>query len=281
MKILITGGKGNIATIIKNSLYNEYDITTPSHGELDMLDFQQLSNYLKERHFDILIHTAICGGRRTIEDESTSVYKNLVMFENLLKFSERFKMIINLDSGAIYDRSTDIYNRKESELFTIPTDYYGFSKYLIYKRTEFIPHIFNLRIFNIFHENEEPDRFIKSCFYAKKNNTDITIYHDKYFDFVYKDDFIIILKHYLSNYAVQSSLQKTVNISYSQKYKLSDIAKLIMGPSEDVKIRILNDNCTNNYCGDNSSLIQMNIHLNGLEKSIESYSYSYIVDCIM
>jgi len=272
MKILITGGKGNIATIIKDSLYQDYDITYPSHTELDLLDIQHLSNYLKEHQFDILIHTAICGGRRTREDESIDVYKNLLMFENLMKFSENFKMIINMDSGAIYDRSTDIYKRKEYELFTIPTDYYGFSKYLIYKRSESIPHIFNFRIFNIFHENEEPTRFIKSCFNAKKTNTDITIYHDKYFDFVYKDDFIIILKHYLSN-SEQTSLQKTINICYDEKYKLSEIAKIIMGHNEDTKtnINILNKNCTHNYCGDNSCLKTMNIQLSSFERSIESY----------
>ena len=41
------------------------------------------------------------------------------MLENLLKFSHKFKMIINFDSAAIYDRSTDILNRKENELITM------------------------------------------------------------------------------------------------------------------------------------------------------------------
>ena len=41
-------------------------------------------------------------------------------------------MIINFDSAAIYDRTTDILERREEELLTIPTDYYGFSKYVIY-----------------------------------------------------------------------------------------------------------------------------------------------------
>ena len=90
------------------------------------------------------------------------------MLENLLKFADNFKMILNFDSGAIYDRSTDILNRCENELYTIPTDYYGFSKYLIYQRSLQYTHFYNLRIFNIFHANEEPDRFIKSCFIAKK-----------------------------------------------------------------------------------------------------------------
>jgi len=267
MKILITGGKGNIATIIKNSLFMEYDITNPSHAELDLLDFQQLTNFLKDKSFDVLIHTAILGGRRTKEDESISVYKNLLMFENLMKFANEFKMIINLDSAAIYDRSTDIMNRKENELLTIPTDYYGFSKYLIYKRTESFSHIFNFRIFNIFHENEEPDRFIKTCFHAIKYNTDVIIPNDKYFDFVYKDDFIIVLKHYLQHCFIQDRLEKTVNISYEEKYKLSDIANMIfeMETIERIsKIIVLNNDCTHNYCGVSIMKIQLNGLKNGL-----------------
>jgi len=154
---------------------------------------------------------------------------NLLMLENLLKFSDKFKMIINFDSGAIYDRSTDILHRKESELFTIPTDYYGFSKYIIYQRSLQYNHMYNLRIFNIFHANEETDRFIKKCFLAKQNNISMDIFEDKYFDFVYETDFIKIIKYYFDNVNTQLQLKKTINISYEEKYKLSDIAYLIIG----------------------------------------------------
>ena len=151
MRILITGGNGNIAKIIKNNLQTDYDISNPSRQELDILDINQLTDYLKNNHFDILIHTAILGGRRIKQDDYDTVYKNLLMFENLMKFVDQFKMIINFDSAAIYDRETDILNRKECELFTIPTDFYGFSKYIIYQRSLLYPNIYNFRIFNIFH----------------------------------------------------------------------------------------------------------------------------------
>ena len=267
MKILITGGKGNISTIIKNNLHTEHNISNPSHQELDILDIHQIAEYLKDKHFDILIHTAILGGRRTKLDEYDIVYKNLLMFENLMKFSGQFKMIINLDSAAIYDRETDILNRKESDLFTIPKDFYGFSKYLIYQRTLNYSNIYNFRIFNIFHENEEPDRFIKSCFLAKNNNTNITIFQDKYFDFVYETDFIKILKYYITSYH-KNNLHKTVNICYKEKYKLSDIVKKIV-PEEN--IIILSDDLTNNYSGNGELLDSMNIVLNGLDNSLENY----------
>jgi UDP-glucose 4-epimerase len=269
MKILITGGNGNIAKIIKTHLSDFFDIVNPSHKELDILDLNKIKEFLNDKCFDILIHTAILGGRRTKEETGEVTHKNLLMLENLLHFSDKFKMIINFDSAAIYDRTTDILNRNEDSLLTIPTDYYGFSKYLIYKRSLSYYHFYNFRIFNIFHANEEPDRFIKSCFIAKKCNTKITIFEDKYFDFVYQDDFVRILKFYLENLNNQTVLEKTLNICYNKKYKLSDIAKIIIG--NDDNINVLNTNSVSNYSGNNARLESMNLSLLGLEKSLIIY----------
>lgn len=267
MKLLITGGNGNIAKMIKNRLSNEFDIACISRHDFDMLNSLMVEKYLLENKFDVLIHTAIKGGRRTKEESDDSVYQNLLMFENLIKFAHNFKLIVNFDSGAIYDRATDIYCRKEEELLTIPNDYYGFSKYLIYKRTLQYDNVINFRIFNIFHANEEPDRFVKSCFLAKKNGTNVTIFQDKYFDFMYEDDFIKIVKFYIENYS--DKLPKTFNLSYSTKYKLSDIAKIIMGKSEQI---IINDNvCSNNYCGDGSLIQNFNLDLDEMESSLIKY----------
>jgi len=261
MKILITGGNGNIAQMIKRNLGNKYDITNLSHKELDILDFKQVKEYLDKNNFDILVHTAIKGGRRTKEETGEITHINVLMFENIIFFADKFKMIINLDSAAIYDRTTDILNRKENELFTIPTDYYGFSKYVIYNRTLNYSNCFNFRIFNIFHKNEESDRFIKSCFLAKKNNTIVTIFEDKYFDFVYEDDFVKIIKFYFDRVNNQTHLQKTINICYEKKYKLSDIANIIL--KNESKINIVKNNSMN-YSGNGSLLNSLNIDLLGL-----------------
>ena len=274
VKILITGGNGNIAKIIKKNLYKLFDFYTPSHSELDILDYNKLKEYINDIQPDILIHSAILGGRRTKEETGEVVYKNLLMFENILKLSENIKMIINFDSAAIYDRKTDIMNRKENELYTIPEDYYGFSKYIIYKRTLKYDNIYNFRIFNIFHSNEEKDRFIKGCFLAKKNNTEFIINDDKYFDFVYEDDFIKIIKYYLDNYD-KIKLEKTINICYKQKYKLSDIVNIIenIGEQKKINIKILNLECKYNYCGNNELLENISdLQLDGLEKSLEKYN---------
>jgi nucleoside-diphosphate-sugar epimerase len=267
MKILITGGNGNIAKMIKHNLSYCYDITTISRNDFDLLNYKSISTYLCNNHFDILIHTAIKGGRRTKEETADVVYQNLIMFENLMKFANNFKLIINFDSGAIYDRSTDIYCKKEGELETIPEDYYGFSKYVIYKRCLEYSNVVTFRIFNIFHTNEESDRFIKSCYIAKNNGTNIQIFQDKYFDFMYEDDFIEITKYYIDNF--EKNLPKTINMSYMDKYKLSSIAELII--QDKIKINILDESCSKNYCGDGTELFNLCIQTQGLKSSLKKY----------
>lgn len=267
MKILITGGNGNIAQMIKRNLSSIYEITNPSRADLNLLNFNELKLHLNNNKYDILIHTAITGGRRTKEENGDVTHANLLMLENILYFSDNFKMILNFDSAAIYDRSTNIFNRSEEELLTIPEDYYGFSKYCIYQRSIQYTHFYNLRIFNIFHINEEKDRFIKSCFISKKNNTKLKIFENKYFDFVYEDDFITILKYYLDNYLFSEKLEKTINICYDKKYMLSDIANIILNDN----VTILNNDLKNNYSGNSKKLDNLKLDLIGLEKSLLLY----------
>ena len=272
MKILITGGNGNIAKIITRNLSSLFDITLITRNDINLLDGVSVSNYLIDKEFDILIHTAIKGGRRTKEETGEVMYENVIMFENLIKHSHNFKLIINFDSGAIYDRETDIYCREEEELKTIPKDYYGFSKYIIYKRSLQFNNIVNFRIFNIFHANEEPDRFIKTCFLSKKNGINIKIFQNKYFDFMGEDDFVKIIKYYINNYL--QNLPKTFNLSYTKKQTLLEIAEMILGDNNLCGKIEIDNNCsakTNNYCGDGTILHNMNLHLDGLEESLKKY----------
>lgn len=276
INILITGGNGNLSRIIKNNLSDEFNIVSITRNDVDLLDANAVCNYfcnyLLNNNANILIHSAIVGGRRTKEDNEEIIYKNLLMFENLLKFASYFKLIINFDSGAIYDRSKDIYCRKESDELHIPIDYYGFSKYLIYKRSLQYKNIVNFRIFNIFHINEEPDRFIKACFLSKKNGTTIKIYNDKYFDFMFEDDFIKIIKYYINYYL--DDLPKVFNLSYTNKYKLSDVAYMIINNKE--QIEIYDTSCSNNYCGDSFILDNLNLELDGLERSLKKYEARFL-----
>ena len=267
-RILITGGNGNIGQLLYRRLSSLYEVTCLTRETVDLLQIDQIRSYLDQHSFDILIHTAVVGGRRTNHEEDTIVYQNISMFLHLMAFHQRFQRIIHFDSGAIYDRNTSIENRKEEDLFTIPKDQYGFSKYMIYQLSQLYSNVYHLRLFNLFHIHEEPDRFIKACFFAKKNNTSIQIDENKYFDFMYEDDFILIIRFYIE----QNNLLRTINVCYPQKYTLYEIAKKIL--YNESLIHVKNSSFLH-YTGDSTLLESFHLQFDGLDKSLEKYEQKY------
>jgi len=81
--VLLTGGNGNIAKIIKQNLSSKYLITSITRNDFDLLDYESVNEYLYDKKFDVLIHTAINGGRRTKEENGEIFYKNLSFLVNL------------------------------------------------------------------------------------------------------------------------------------------------------------------------------------------------------
>ena len=97
-----------------------------------------------------------------------------------------------------------------------------------------------------------------------------TIFEDKFFDFVYEDDFIKIINFYFENLDNPSVLEKTINICYKEKYQLSDIAKLII--NNEKQITILKETSSSNYSGNGDKLENLNLGLDGLEASLQKYN---------
>ena len=84
---------------------------------------------------------------------------------------------------------------------------------------------------------------------------------------MYEDDFIKIIKYYINNLN-NNNLPKTFNLSYTNKYKLSEIANMILNKDQ---INIIDGSCSTNYCGDGTILNNLSFHLDGLELSLEKY----------
>ena len=82
MKILITGGNSYIAKSLKNNLSN---VTLITRKDLDLTNKESVDTWFIDKYFDIVIHTAIRGGRRLIKDNAQVTHDNLLMFLNLLK----------------------------------------------------------------------------------------------------------------------------------------------------------------------------------------------------
>ena len=263
-KILITGGNGYIAKSIFSHLKNEYEFILLNRYNSNLLDKNQTIQQLKNIQPDIIIHTAIEGGNRNSEDDVSIVYKNLLMFENLMHYRDNVKFIFNIASGAEFDRSKQISLAKEDDIFLqTPSDYYGFSKNLISRRIRQInQNIVNFRIFGIFDENENDTRFIKNNIHRFKNGLSPEIHADKYMDFFYMGDFISVLSFYLSS---DGGLPNDINLSYENKYKLSDIIKIIYGD----QILLENLESSFDYTGNSEKLKLLNLNLIGMQNAIQ------------
>lgn len=262
MRILITGGNGNLARIIMRHLSGIHDIVSPGRSVLDMLDGSAVCAFFDRMEpFDVIIHAAVRGGRRTRPDTSDDFRDNMLMMENLLYAARGRVRILHFDSGALYGRSSSIRMLKEDAHRLPPTDPYGLSKFCIYQRTLHDPRVRHLRIFNIFHGLEEEDRFIRSCVRCARTGEAIEIRGDRLFDFFSEEDFVAVVHHYIQH----ADTPKVVNLCYTDKHMLSEVAGIIGAP-----VRIIPTDHQMDYCGDGSLLASMGLDLKGLHHGLES-----------
>ena len=261
MDILVTGSNGFLAKNIVSKL-KKYNFITVSRNELDLTNKIQVDNFFQKNFFDVVINTAIVGGRRSIEDSKDIFYDNVLISMNIAENRASYKKLIHFGSGAELDRTKEI--TKNSNIFdSLPTDVYGLSKNIIARLFENYDNFYNLRLFNVFADNEEKNRMIANNVNNYINHSPITIHQDRYMDFIYIDDFLKILEIYLNN----QDLPNTIDCVYENKYKLSDIANIINNLSNyKVDINILNKNFGSSYCGKN---IDLGLAFDGLEYGIE------------
>ena len=208
MNILITGSNGYIGSSLYRSLDNKYHITTITRQDFDLTNRQQTQKWFDGKFFDVIIHTAIKGGSRLREDDCSILDDNINMYYNLLSCKQHYNKFINIGSGA------EIYN---------PNSFYGLSKRIINISALQKNNFYTLRIYGLFNENELPSRFIKSSINNYINKNKIIIHKNKMMDFIYFQDFLQIIIHYIE----EAELPKEIDCVYSEKYSLLDIANFI------------------------------------------------------
>jgi len=251
MKILITGGSGFVGRNLVKALNKDYDVYSPTSSELDLTNAQQVTTYLQNKYFDVVIHCAIRGGRRLQPDTAVDMYENLSMYFHLMNNRNRFGKFFNFASGAEFDRRKGIHPiPRNNQLNTSwPIDYYGMSKNIISRLLKTDKQSYNFRIYGVFGIEEDNTRFIKSSLLKIKQNQPIEIHQDRFFDFVNIDDLIGVIKYYISN--PKYPLNNEVEIVYSRKYKLSNLAELIKKITKSrVDINITDSKLGNSYTGD-------------------------------
>lgn len=263
-KVLITGSNGYVARNIAKNLSN-YDLTLVNRSNLNLLDVKAVKKFFNHRYFDVVIHTATSGGSRLKEDNSDVFFENCVMHQNILDNACSFDKYISFGSGAELDRRYNIDPSVDIKS-AFPIDPYGMSKNFIAKSGLLYPHFHNIRIFNVFNEDELPSRMIKANILNYINKQPIIIHQDKWMDFFYMDDLCEVVK-----FSIESQTnQKIINCSYQEKYKLSTIAEIINQLSNHkVEIIVNSSSFGLNYYGD-YNLHLFDIDLAGLHLGIKN-----------
>lgn len=254
-KILITGSTGFIGKNLTEYLGEKYEILTPSHKELDLLNVEDVKNYFKNNSIDVVVHCAVKGGRRNQLYLNDVLENNLAMFSNIVKNKKYFKKMIFLGSGAEYDKLQDIVNVKETDFGKhIPKDGYGIYKY---KCSEYIEksddEIINLRLFGVYGKYEDYEtRFISNAICRCIFDLPIIIENKNvYFDYLYINDLVRIIEYFI----LQKPKYKFYNVGKGEKIDLLTIAEKVKKISgKNVEIIIKNKGLGQEYTCDISRL---------------------------
>jgi GDP-L-fucose synthase len=246
MKILITGTNGFVGRNLKEYFEERYDdLECPKRDRLNLLDPEAVLKYLSRKTYDIVIHSGV-----TLHSSE----ENLKMYFNIEKCAPLFGKLICIGSGAEFDGANYVPKMKEDYFGRfVPTDVYGFSKYVIAKDIESIRrNIYNLRVFGIFGKYEDyKRRFISNNICRVLSGMDLTLNSNMNFDYIYVKDFVKIVDLFIT----RDPKHRTYNICRGESIDLLTLAKIIKdvdGGGDETRIIVKNEAIKPEYTGDNS-----------------------------
>jgi len=254
MKILLTGGSGFIGkNILSSQLAVEHQIIAPSSKELDLTSEEAVAAFFSNNKIDCVIHSACKPGHRNAKDLSNIFYTDIRMFLNILQNSGKYKKMIVLSSGAVYDQRFEIMKAKEeSYKLHLPVDEHALFRRVSADYIAQSEKVVELRIFGIFgHQEDYAIRFISNAICKTLFNLPITIKQNRKFDYIYVKDLPIILDYFINN----SVKHKAYNITPDKSVELLDLANEIKRISgTKLSIVIKKQGLGLEYSGDNIRL---------------------------
>lgn len=251
--ILLTGSGGFIGIHVKEFLSGKFNLYTPRSFQLNLLDKNAVTDYVKANEINFIIHSASCGVRISPDATIEEVAKpNIEMFKNLAYLN---LPMITFGSGAEYDKSRPLHKIKEENFGeNIPQDPYGYSKYAISKEIEKRENILNLRIFGIYGTDEDKSRVTSCIVNDNLAHRPILLNQNVVFDFIWIEDFCKIVEFFIKN----PTKEKFINVSPTKSIEIVELAKIVNDFSDfKSEIIVKKDGLNKEYTGDNSTLLKL------------------------
>jgi len=164
--------------------------------------------------------------------------------------------MIYFGSGAEYDKA-NIPPKVKEDFFNVhvPSDDYGFSKYISALIAENADNIYDLILFGCFGKYEDWEiRFISNACAKSVNDLDITIRQNVKFDYLDVNDLVEIVRYFIEAGKLRF---KRYNICTGRSNDLYSLAKLVKKASgKKIGIKIKKSGWGREYSGNNRRLIK-------------------------
>ena len=271
-KILLTGGSGLIGSNILPIIRKEHDVISPGRSELNILDTQEVENYIKSNHFDIVIHCANPNGvKNPLDQDVNMVEGSLRCFMNFYRLREYYGKMFYLGSGAEFSKTRDMISISEESFDElVPPDEYGFAKYIMNELAEQSENVYNIRVFACYGPGDHESKFITHCIRDIRDGVpELTIRQDCVFDYMHVYDLAGLLLRLIAK--EDAYKYHDYNVSSGEKYLLSEIANIVREEMQsDIPVHVLKDGYNFEYSASNQRIID----------EIGSYSFISLRDGI-
>lgn len=272
IRVLFTGGSGLVGRNIIPILQKKYIILYPIRKELNLLDENEVLNYVKKNKIDIIIHSANPNPTKNSLDKEVKMFEDsLRIFMNIYRIRKYVKKVYFIGSGAELDKTLDICKISENDFDrSVPKDVYGFAKYIMTNLALQSDNVYNLRLFACYGPTDHESKFISHCIRCVLRNQDITIRQNCYFDYIHTDDLANIISFFIEH----EPKYHDYNIASGSRYSLIEIAqKVLKVMKSDKKIVVLSDGLNKEYTPSINRLLEEmgnNYQFKSLEEGIKT-----------
>jgi GDP-L-fucose synthase len=240
------------------------------------LDADAVRDYLKVHRFDVVIHAAAERSNRGLTAAPHLLERNCRMFFNLARNERLFGRMLFLSSGAVYDRAHWRPKMAEDYFDThVPSDDYGFSKYVCAKAIEAAERVFELRLFGVFGPYEDwRVRFISNACCRAVWDMPVLIRQDVLFDYMDIEDLGRILEAFFK----RDLRHRHYNVCTGRVVNLKTLAEMVTAASgTQLGITVCQDGMGREYSGDSTRMREVvpEFRFRNSEQSITSLYHWY------